>query len=218
MKYTLIILTYILSSIYAHAGTFQISSSDIDLDANGAIQRNFGIDAGFDSDRGIALEYGFDNGWSLQYATTDANASVSATLTAEDAVLANSLLGANVTTGGDTLSLAEDYEATILMLKYNKVADLGEKLFYNASFGVGFTKVDFDIIGTFNGDSATLGDSDRTFTYSLGFGLGYRLTENTSLIVNYEFRDAKDGEFKNLGLTDADFDHTSLDIGVKMNF
>ena len=218
MKYTLIILTYTLSLFYAHAGTLQITSSDVNLDTDGAIQRNLGIDAGFDSDSGIALEYGFDNGWSLQYGTTDANASVSATLSAEDAALANSLLGDNLLIGGDTVSLAENYEASILMLKYNTVADLGEKLFYNISFGVGLTKVDFEVIGEINGDSASFGDSDKTLTCSFGFGLGYRLTENTSLIVNYEFRDAKDGEFKNLGLTDADFDNTSLDIGVKMNF
>ena len=218
MKYTFIILTYILLSFYAHAGTFQITSSDVNLDTDGAIHNIVGIDAALESDSGIALEYGFDNGWSLQYGTTDANASVTATLTAENAVLVNSLLEDNPLVGGDSLSLAENYEASILMLKYNTVADLGEKLFYNISFGVGLTKVDFEVIGNFDGGSATFGDSDKTLTCSFGFGLGYRLNENTSLIVNYEFRDAQDGEFKNLGLTDADFDNTSLDIGVKMNF
>ena len=139
-------------------------------------------------------------------------------MAAEDAALANSLLGANVLAGGDNVSLTENYEASILMLKYNTGADLGEKLFYNASVGVGFTKVEFDLVSTLNDVSTTLSDSDRTLTFSLGIGLGYRLTENISLIANYEFRDAKDGEFTNLGLSDADFDHTSLDIGVKMNF
>lgn len=218
MKIILLILTYTLASLYAYAGTFQITSTDVDLDTNGAIQRNLGINSGFESDRGIAVEYKFDNGWSLQYATVDSNASLSHTLTAEDAVFANSILGANITAGGDTVSLSEDYESSVLMLKYNIGADLSERFFYNASFGVGFTKVEFDLTGTFNGDSALLEDSDRTFTYSIGYGLGYRLTKNASLIANYEYRDARDGEFETLGLVDANFDHTSLDIGVQMNF
>ena len=218
MKYTLLIYTLFLASALSYAGTLQVSSSNVDLDTKGAINRNLGIDTGFDTDNGLTLEYGFDNGWSFQYGTVDATGSASAILSTEDAALANDLLGVAITQAGDKLSLTENYEATVLMLKYNTGADLSEKLFYNATFGAGFTKVKVGVTGSFNNESASLTDSDRSFTFSLGLGLGYRLTESTSLILNYELRSAKDGEFKDLGLKDADFDHTSIDIGVKMNF
>ena len=222
MKNILLTLTYTLASLYAYAGTFQITSTDVDLDTEGAIQRNLGVNASLETNRGIAVEYKFDNGWSLQYATTDADASFSHTLTAEDADIVNSFLGANFVAEDDTGSLVENYEASILMLKYNMGADLSERFFYNASFGVGFTRVEFDLTGTFSNATAeyfgTIGDSHRSFTYSLGYGLGYRITKNASLIANYEYRDTRGGEFETLNLVDANFDHTSLDVGVQMNF
>ena len=180
--------------------------------------QRLGLDAGINSDDGITFEYGLENGWSIQYAAVDATAGITGILDSSELVdLSNSLFNGNSQIG-DKVSFTEDYEFSVIMLKYNTTADLSERLFYNFGFGFGFTKVDFDLTFSVSNIGFTVLESDKALTFSTSLGLGYRLNKNISLIANYEFRATQDFEFDKLEIYDADFNHNSLDLGVKVSF
>ena len=239
MKDLLLTISLIIVSNSTFANYLQIQSTSVNFETDGILEENIGLDAGFDSDSGISIEYGFhdgfENGFSIQYSGVNAGATWSHTLTSSEATSINSTLDNFISTevnnlldidinSGDILSLSEDYEVSVLMLKYNLNSDLGERFFYSTYLGIGFTRVDFDAdisyITPSNQLAVTSGDSDTLFTYELGLGLGYYLTENISIIMNYTYRDAQDGEFSYFGvpLPDTDVGLTSLDLGVRMNF
>lgn len=214
------LFTYFIAvslSLTAYGDYMQLTSTDVDLDTDGTIQINLGIGPGLDVDKGLSFEYGLDNGFSLIYGTVAASSAVSATLDNDSADLLNLLVGSS-SEAGDSASISESYDASVLMAKYNFTNALTEKLFYNASVGAGFTSVDVTLSGSAGAESLSFSDSDRVFTYSLGIGFGYNLKENIDLVLNYEFRDAKDLEFSDLGLSGGDIDHTSLDLGFKYTF
>tara|TARA_B100000035_G_scaffold285740_1_gene269525 strand:+ start:5618 stop:6268 length:651 start_codon:yes stop_codon:yes gene_type:complete len=214
------LFTYLLTvcfSLTAYGNFMQLTFTDVDLDTNGAIKRNLGIGPGLDVDNGISFEYGFDNGFSLIYGTVAASSKISETLDGDSANLLNALVGSSAQSG-DNAAIGESYDASILMAKYNFKNALSDKLYFNASVGLGFTSVDVTLSGSAGTESLSFSDSDRVFTYSLGMGLIYSLKENIDLVLNYEFRDAKSLEFTDLGLSDGDIDHTSLDLGLRYAF
>ena len=83
------------------------------------------------------------------------------------------------------------------------------------SAGLGFAQVEFnnlDISGLgFSGSN----DEDTVFSYQVGIGLGYAVTEKVTIDVKYRYIGAEDSEYDT---TKAEFASNNLLFGVRVSF
>lgn len=145
---------------------------------------------------GIALGYGFDNNMRIEgelaYQKNDV-----------DKIGA---FGVSVDANGDTSSLA-----FLLNGYYDFVNDSALTPFISA--GIGFAKVeinDFSVMGV------TLGSEDDTvFAYQVGAGVGYAVTEKTTLDLKYRYFGTADPEFDT---TEAEYSSHNFYFGIRYSF
>lgn len=159
-----------------------------------------GFSASLESDMGftggIALGYGFNNNMRVEgefvYQKNDV-----------DKIEA---LGVNLDAGGDTTSLA---------LLLNGYYDFANSSAFTPfiSLGIGMAKVeanDISIAGFQVGS-----DDDTVFAYQVGLGVGYAVSEKTSIDLKYRYFGTDDPDFDG---TEAEYASHNFYIGLRFGF
>jgi len=148
---------------------------------------------------GVALGYGFNNNFRLEgevvYQANDL-----------DKITVSNI--ASVVMSGDTSSLA-----FLLNGYYDFVNDSNFTPFISA--GIGYAQVNIDNMNYVGSGVPDYDDDDKVFAYQIGAGIGYAVSEKTTLDLKYRYFGTSDPEF---GTSTVEYGSHNIYVGLRFGF
>ena len=211
-------------SALSYANYIQSSLSQADsLKILGVLKESFDFGDALDTYRGYKIEWGTktpetNSYWSVAYTTSGADVGIRQQMSQPYAKLIKDAY--KVTIADDAiLHLEEKLDVSTLMFKYNYSGALSEDLFYNLSIGAGFNYAKSKVVGKIREDvRLQVNDEDAKLAGVIDIGLGYKLDENTSFIINYERKAGKSVNFKKSPKGKIKLDNASLEMGFRYSY
>ncbi len=179
-----------------NVGATFLSDSTVTDPTVPGVSLDFEHDTGFNV--GLGLGYGFTNNFRLEgelsYQSNDLDQS--------------SFLGVNVPLEGEINALA-------LML--NGYYDIKTSTAFTPFImaGIGYAKVEIDDFNVPGSGISSVSEDDTVFAWQVGAGVGYAITEKTSLDLMYRYFATADPEYDT---TESEFESHNVMLGLRFSF